>query len=227
MRTSLRTKSITIGTATVLLAGAAAVAASNGTAILPMASGDEVRDLAPFHSIEAAGAYDIDLKIGEQQSVTVSGKKLDELTTRVEDGVLIIELEEKDRSWFSFGGGTDYKVQIVATRFTGMELAGAMDASFKGLSGEDLTFSIAGASDVDMEGSCGKLSVSLAGASDFSAKNLECESVSIAIAGAGDASVFASQSIKASVAGISEVTVYGKPKDVDLDESGLGSITIR
>ena len=78
-----------------------------------------------------------------------------------------------------------------------------------------------------MKGSCGKLTLQMAGASDFSGKNLKCEDVKVDLAGAGDATVYASKSINASVAGFGEIDVYGNPETVRKNEAGLADINIR
>ena len=182
----------------------------------------ETRDLKPFSKIELKGSADIYVEAGKEQSFTItsSDKKLARIETYVEGDTLIIK--QKGRSW----SGSSVDITINVNALHSLVIEGAADATLKNIKSDDFELMIAGAGDVNIVGTCGKADMNIAGAGDIDAKKFKCKSVDVDINGAGDADVYASDSAKATINGVGDVTVHGNPKTMRPRINGLGSIDV-
>lgn len=200
-----------------------------GSAKMLHSDGDRItqtRDLATFTRIEIRGAIDLELKAGEEQSVSIKADedRIEFVTTKVSGDTLIIDMEDKGKR---FWNDSDVDVTINMQSLRAIDVHGAVDGDFENINSEELLIDIRGAADVDIEGTCGTLTIDMRGAANIDADDLECKNVGIDVKGAGAASVYASESIDADVAGVASVSVYGNPKNVKKHSGGFASISIK
>ena len=208
------------------LALAAVVVGINSVFDFAPASAEETtqtRAIAPFTRIEAAGAMDITIRAGEDQrvAVTTAQDRLADVTTTVEDGTLLIEMEKG--SWRRTG----LSVDIAMDRLDGLVISGAADIEATGVDSDELELVVNGAGDVTISGACGTARVTVNGAGDLQARRLECRSATVIVRGAGDAVVYASRSVDVNIAGVGSVDVYGKPDQVERTIAGLGDLEVK
>lgn len=186
----------------------------------------EERDLSGFTKIEVQGAIELELTAGSDYSVSIEARqdRIGDIITEIDGDTLIIDMEDDRRGWWD-----NVHVEVVITMPTleELEVLGAVEGELHDIDSEELTIDVRGAADVEVEGTCGTLTLDVRGAGDIDADRLECSDVVVDVKGAGSASVYASDSIDARVAGVASISIYGDPKQVRKHEGGLSSITIK
>jgi hypothetical protein len=185
-------------------------------------------DLEGFDGIEVAGVFDIDVTVGGDYSVVVSGAQdqMERLDATVEDGVLKLDQEEAKfgkRFWRDQG----MSVTISLPSLNSFELAGVADGDVTGIDAETFEIDLAGVGDLVLTGRCGRLDAQVSGVGDLDAKALECRDVDIDVSGVGSATVYASESAEATVGGIGSIEIYGSPSKVDKNSSFIASISVK
>ncbi|MBU1098851.1 MAG: DUF2807 domain-containing protein [Bacteroidetes bacterium] len=186
-------------------------------------SGDiesEKREVNDFQEIEISGAYEVDIFVGEKTGVELSGDDnlLKYIDTYVRGNTLVIESRKdlKPRKGI--------KIKITTPELEVLSLSGASDVFIEGLDEGRFYLDMSGACSIEAEGIVGTFKLELSGAGSVNARHLKAEDVVVSISGASSASVYASNSLDASVSGVGSVSYYGDPEYVDTDVSGIGSI---
>ncbi len=187
----------------------------------------EDRDVSGFTRIQVKGAIDLELTAGKEFSVHIKSRadRLEDVITEVDGDTLIIDMDDKGRR--SFWNNTNVEVTITMPELRELEVLGAVDGELHDIKSDELSIDIRGAAEVEVEGTCGTLTLDVKGAGDIDADDLKCENVEVDVKGAGSATVYASQSIDANVAGVASISVYGNPKNVRKHSGGLSSISIK
>jgi galactitol-specific phosphotransferase system IIB component len=162
------------------------------------------RDLPAFDQINAGGAFEVTITIGESQKVDVEAKQqaIDEIKTDVKDNKLIITSNR-------INGNTPLKVFITVPALSLIEAHGA--ANIKGentikadmfaivasgaasvkldLDVNTLRSDISGAADIDLSGKAQQHSTVVSGAATLNAKKLVTITTDADVSGAGTANV--------------------------------------
>lgn len=185
-------------------------------------------DFVDFDKIDIGGVYEIDVAVGGDFSVEISGspEEMARVEASVENGELVLGEERQvrvKRGWRNHG----LTAVISMPSLTAIDVAGVVDGDVTGISADQFDAGLSGVGDLDLEGSCVSLNVHVSGVGELNAKGLECENVEVSVSGVGDASVYASQSVDASVSGIGSISIYGSPSDVEKDGGFLSSIDVK
>ena len=189
-------------------------------------SASQNRDVEPFTKILVKGAIDLDLKMGDSQSLEVetAANRIDDVTTEVKDGVLIIDMEDRGKRFWK---DVEVDVKINVASLEGIEVQGVVNGDLRDINAERFDIEIKGVANLDVEGSCSTLVLDFRGVGNIDADALKCDAVDVDVRGTGKASVHANNSVDANMAGIGSINVYGDPKDVSKRVGGLGSISIK
>lgn len=185
------------------------------------------RDITGFTRIEVRGAIELELTAGKDHSISIRTRenRMEDVITELDGDTLVIDMEDGRRnSWWD---DADVEVTITMPMLAELEVLGAVDGEIYAVDSEELEIDVRGAAEVDIEGTCGTLTLDVKGAGDIDADRLKCKDVEVDVKGAGSASVFASESIDARVSGVASISVYGEPKDVRKHAGGLSSISIK
>jgi len=203
---------------------------------------EELRECAPFNSIDISGNIELILKPDSIQKVMVSSQAeyLPKITTRVEAGVLHIYTEsvffnrkikviistDSIRSLVASGACFIKTQSPMIVPELSLRLQGAsraeIDVKVVGMIDLDLS----GASKANLKGSAKNFKMEASGACKVEAEDLLTESASVRVSGASQADVFATLSIDADASGASHVNCKGNPKTVRKSDSGGSSIDI-
>ncbi len=188
----------------------------------------ETLDLTGFDEIDVGGVFEIDVTVGGDFSVVVSGapSEMERLEASVENGVLHLDRKEGDnvkRSWRNFGLTAD----ITLPALKGVDIAGVADGKISGVDADAFEIDLAGVGDLEISGTCGRLDADVSGVGDLDAKSLECREVDIDVSGVGSASVYASEAVDASVTGIGSIDIYGSPERMEKNNSFIASINVK
>ncbi len=185
-------------------------------------------ELTGFDKIDVGGFYEIDVTVGGDFSVSISGAP-DEMTrvkAGVENGVLKLGQDRPERGqrrWRNQG----LAVEISMPSLVAIDVAGVVDGDVSGISADSFDLDLSGVGDIELSGTCNSLTARVSGVGDLDAGELQCKTVDISISGVGDASVYASEAVDASISGIGSIAIYGSPSDVDKDGGFLSSITVK
>jgi putative autotransporter adhesin-like protein len=185
-------------------------------------------ELAGFNEIDIGGVYEVDIRVGPEFSVTLSGAE-DEIAradVAVERGILHLTQEETRRGkhrWRNMG----LTAEITLPALNAIEVAGVADVDVEGVAADDFTVRLAGVGEIDVAGTCNALTASLSGVGELDAADLECADVDVRVSGVGEASVYASRSVDARVGGIGAITIYGSPARVEKSSSFLADIKVK
>ncbi len=203
---------------------------------------DVERKCEPFHSIDIAGNFELNLRKDSMQKVTISSPNdfMSKVVTKVENGVLHVYSEGfllnrtikviiSSDSLSSLVAKGACKIeadsQIAAHDFS-LELLGASDAKMDMKITNTFNVEVEGASKLELTGSCVNLKLEGKGASEVDATNLTTKNAVVYVAGASHAKVYASESVKLEAYGASEIDCKGSPKHIEKNDSGASNINI-
>lgn len=181
----------------------------------------EVRDLSEFSRIVIESSADVDVQVGETQRVEVFAEddRISRVETEVRGGTLYISI--KDGKWWR---NNHVNLDIQVKSLNGIEIDGSGDISAKNINSDEFEIEIDGSGDVDLEGTCGALTINVDGSGDIDSRDLQCATASVEIDGSGDVDIYASESLVLDINGSGDVTVYGDPANVRPSIHGSGDL---
>jgi phage shock protein PspC (stress-responsive transcriptional regulator) len=202
---------------------------------------NETRELEGFSKIELGGSGTMIITQGEEYSVVVETDEniLEHVDTRLRGSTLTIET-------IGFGcirPSKEISIFVTLPSLEEIEVAGSgRIIGTNTLSGEELSLTIAGSGDINLELNVTELEteiagsgearyrgvadlheITVAGSGDIVAFELETRETIIDIAGSGDAELFANEQLEISIAGSGDITYTGSPHVVQ-SVAGSGDI---
>ncbi|MEO6708458.1 MAG: head GIN domain-containing protein [Planctomycetota bacterium] len=185
-------------------------------------SATQTRLVPEFHALRIEGSCDAKVAIGGAASleITADDNLIDDLTTEVVDGVLVIAM--KDGANDSFRVGPRATISVPA--FDCAVIEGSGDVDVTGVNGEKFEVRISGSGDLSARGKATNVSVAIEGSGDIDLGALESQQASVSIDGSGDARVRCSQSLTAAVNGSGDIDYLGSPAQTHIAVSGSGDV---
>lgn len=184
-------------------------------------------DLAGFDRIDISGVYELDVTVGDDFAIELSGgeKEMDRVEASVRDGTLYLERKKQKKRW---SRGTDNGVHAVISMpsLLSLDISGVVDGEVDGIDSERFELEVSGVGDVELSGECGSFEADVSGVGDLNARDLKCSNVDIEVSGVGSATVYASTSVDAEVSGMGNIDVYGSPQDVRKESGLFAEITV-
>ncbi len=183
-------------------------------------------DFTGFDRIEITGVYELDVRVGADYSVELTGKdfEMERVEVILDDGTLEFGMKKKKRKWGRNRDGISAVVTMPSLR--ALEVSGVVDGVVSGIDAEEFEVKISGVGDIELDGECGTLDARLSGVGDLDAKDLECNKVEVRVSGVGDANVYARDEVDARVSGMGSIDVYGSPKTVSKSNGMFADISI-
>jgi len=209
----------------------------------------EPRNLSGFHVIKISNAFTVYISQGNEDAVAISASKAEyreKIITKVENGVLIIRFDDDKKFWKGWNGDkTKLKAYISVKKIDRLDVSGACDVFFEeGISSEDLTvrlsgasdlkgkidakklsFDISGASDATISGNAAELSVEASGASDFKGFDMTTNYCTAEASGASSVNITVKKELNAKASGASSVRFKGEGLIRDIKTSGASNVT--
>ncbi|WP_260482822.1 head GIN domain-containing protein [Sphingomicrobium flavum] len=195
-----------------------------------------------FDRLAVSGAYNVDVKTGQDASIEMTGPKniLDATEISVEDGLLKIGTKKGKWNW---RGGGDVQVSITVPMLNEARLAGASDITIDRVEGESFTGAVSGAGDMTIDqvqvgtlsmgisgagdlkaaGTADRLKISISGAGDFGGSGLTARTAEITVSGAGGAEANVTETVEATVSGAGSIDISGGAKCTSRT-SGAGTV---
>lgn len=199
-----------------------------------------------FTTIEASMVGNIEITQSNTTSVTAEGSEemLDLLDVSLNDGKLILEMEERYRKRFKKNSNkltihistpTLSKVHFegvgnirINETFTTPELViistGVGNFTALGLKSDFVKVDSEGVGNTLLGGKADRLEIDSEGVGNVEADQLIARETIVSSEGVGNVSCFASEYLKVRSQGIGNVKYYGKPKETDLSKDGIGKI---
>lgn len=198
------------------------ILASVALVALAGAANAETRNVSGFTEVSAADRIEVEVTVGDRYSVQVTGADADKVSTRVDDGRLIIRRTNRP-----FWGGTpaiDATVRVTAPSIEGLASSRGAELTATGLNARSMSLSAAMGGELRAEGACTTLDASAAMGGSIRAEGLLCETADISAAMGGDARVFASNRFDASASMGGSIDVAGGGAGGDIATSMGGSV---
>jgi putative autotransporter adhesin-like protein len=169
---------------------------------------EEERQVGEFRAIELGTSGTLLVKVGEATSVHVSGDDnlLREVETRVENGVLSIDL---DRSC-SFR--CDLELVIGTPSLERLTIEGSGDVKIEGLAADELKLAIEGSGTLGAEGTVRSLRGSIQGSGHLGLAELEADQAELSIEGSGSMDVRVGLVLRYSIEGSGDIRYAGDPE---------------
>ncbi|MDZ7628571.1 MAG: head GIN domain-containing protein [Parvularculaceae bacterium] len=170
-------------------------------------------DLRDFDAIEIGGAYELDVIVGEDFSIELSGpsEEMARVEATIKNGALVLGSKKR----LQRGDHKGVSAVVTMPALNRISVSGVADADISGVKAKDFKLDLAGVGEVNIAGGCDSLVVRVSGVGEVDAQSLQCKSVDVKVAGIGEARVYASESVAAEVSGMGSIMVYGSPKSVD------------
>lgn len=184
-------------------------------------------ELSDFDKIDVAGVYELEVTVGPEYSVVISGpsEEMERVQAKVEGGALVLDQAKQKRGLGALHHeGVSAKVSLPA--LSALDISGVVDGEVEGIEAQAFAVNLSGVGDVDLAGSCTDLTARVSGVGDLDAKELECKTARVNVSGVGDAKVFASESVDANISGMGDIEVYGSPAKVEKNDSMFSRIKI-
>jgi uncharacterized protein with beta-barrel porin domain len=202
----------------------------------------ETRTASGFTGIDMRTVGRVVLSQGEGESLAVRGSDniVPLIKTSVQNGVLVIEMEEdifvtdmhdakvltftigvKDLNALTVSGMGDVEADRLTAPRLDLTVSGAGRVILNHLSIENLRLTLGGAGDVELEGSADSAVIVLSGAGNVQAPDLAIRTANVSLPGLGNATVWVTENLTGSISGVGNVQYYGNPH-TDLKASGLG-----
>jgi hypothetical protein len=209
----------------------------------PLIQESDTREVSNFTGIMSSGSFEVHIKMGSTEDLRLEGDQedIDNVQTKVENGVLIIKNKKNSANWTFMSNKV--KVFITAKSLNSLTISGSgsmevsgvikserLNAQVSGSGGMDISLAtstfnaaISGSGSVKASGSTKKSSVAISGSGGFRGKDLRTEVTDVRVSGSGSASVFADETLNASVSGSGGVSYSGNAK-TNVSKSGSGSV---
>ena len=227
----------------VLLATSAMALALTGCAGLAGDLGKTVtqdRDISAATALSLRTSGDVTLTIGSEPSLTITAgdKVIDDLTSEVRNGVLILD-EEGSR--FGSLGRITYALVLPSVEAITVDGSGSIDAELttaetlsvaingsgdlmgEGVDVTTLTAQIAGSGSADLIGNAVREAVTIAGSGDFRGADLVATDAAVVVEGSGGADVHVTGTLDAVISGSGSITHTGGAT-VTSNVSGSGNV---
>jgi hypothetical protein len=180
----------------------------------------EKRELPAFKVIDTTGAYEVEVMCQKPASFEIEADDniLPLIKTDVRDGVLYVTSEK------SYNPSRAVTLRISLPELTAVSSRGAGEVTIQDAKSDDLKIESTGAASIKAAGKVKNATISSSGAGDIDANRLQAEKARVTVAGAASVSVYATEQLDVSVAGVGSVTYGGNPKTVNKSVSGIGSV---
>jgi phage shock protein PspC (stress-responsive transcriptional regulator) len=199
-----------------------------------------------FKEVSVSGAHHVKIRPGNSFSITARGNKDDVQNLEITQDGNDLRIRSKRKGGFrlSFLNQNPVLITIEMPELTELDLSGAVKVDAAGFttnkfrvtgSGavesalairtKELNLDMTGACVTTLAGSAEEFKIDASGACQVLATNLRAINAEVDLSGACNAGVFVTNQLQADVSGPSQLTYKGKPKSVESDESGMGSVT--
>ncbi len=205
----------------------------------------EKREVSGFSALMFRGMGRIDLTQGDHEELVIEAQPeiRSRIKTEVREGTLHIDYDEDWKDWtgirtlsgdkivfrlvmrdinaISVSGVGSLDAPRIETSSLSLAITGPGLLTVGELKTTSLAASLSGVGAIDVAGTSDVLAVTLSGAGAFKAGRLQAGKASVRLSGVGSATVWAKDSLEASISGAGVIEYYGSPT-LAQSNTGLG-----
>jgi hypothetical protein len=180
----------------------------------------DIREVAPFTSVDLAGTNNVSISIGKEQSVNVQADDnlIDVVTTEVRAGQLVIDNQGNFRT------RSPMSVEITLPQLSAVTMSGSGTLTVQGVRAETLSVRLPGSGVIRVSGTTDRLQVSLDGSGELRLNDLIATQATAVVSGSGLIQLYASEALNAKVSGNGTISYQGNPNQVTQSVTGTGAI---
>lgn len=194
------------------------------TVLAIAAASAETRAVSSFNSVNVADRIQVDVAIGPQHRVEVTGAQANKVNTRVsDDGTLYIS--EANRPWF--GGGNrriNATVRVTMPAVESLSAARGAEVRATGITSNAMSLAASMGGQLNVDGECRTLSASASMGGAIRADQFHCADADVTASMGGEARVYATGRYDASASMGGAVNVAGEGARGDIATSMGGSV---
>lgn len=180
------------------------------------------RDVANFTSVELASSADVNILLGNAESVNVEADDniAPLIQTKVTNGKLIISTQPN----INFTSTNRVVVTLAMKSLERVTVSGSGNLHVADMAGPNLAVELPGSGEITVEGTTDHATISLAGSGNIQCNGLKAKSAQVTLTGSGTIMVYASESLDARLAGSGTIRYEGSPAQVTKSITGSGTI---
>lgn len=210
---------VLLGTISIVSGCAVSITGTPGSGI----AATQDRTGETFHAISVSGTSSVNVTVGGETSVVVSGDDnlLAMITTKVVNGELQVSTNG------SYSTNIGLAVDVSVPSLDSVTVSGVGDLTATNIQSPTMKVDVSGVGDAELSGVVDVLEVNVSGTGDADLQNLIAKNVTVEASGVGDANVHASASVDATASGVGDVEVFGSPAEVKQSASGIGDVVVK
>jgi len=161
------------------------------SALLVGAASAETRGLSGFDAVNASGRVEVEIVVGADYSVELTGPRVENVLTRVEGGRLEIETRRNRGG----GRGRDAHVRITMPSLRALDVAAGAVLTARDVNAGAFALGASSGAVVDVAGACESLALDISSGANVRAGNFRCTDVRAGASSGASATVFAAEAI--------------------------------
>ena len=183
----------------------------------------EERNVNGFSSIDLQGSGNMNVTFGATEAVTVTADDniMPWIVTSVSNGKLII----RNKSNVNITTSNPVQIDVTMKSIEGVTLSGSGNIDVADVLGKDILVALFGSGEITMNGTADSVKIQLPGSGNIFCKGLKTDSATVSLNGSGNVTVYASESLDASINGSGDISYAGNPAQVQKEIRGSGNIS--
>ena len=183
----------------------------------------EIREVAPFASVDLAGSNQVSVTVGPEQSVRVRADDnlIDLVTTDVRAGELVID----NRG--SFQTNSPMSVEVTLPVLDAVSLSGSGTLTAQAVRAGTLIVRLPGSGTIRASGATDRIQATLDGSGELQLNDLIAAQATAVVSGSGLIELVATETLEATVSGSGSILYSGNPRQVTKSIPGTGAIVER
>lgn len=182
----------------------------------------ETRDLANFTGVSAADRIRVEVATGDSYRVEVTGSEADKVTTRIDDGTLVIR--RTNRPLFGGTPPIDATVRVTLPHVENLASSRGAELTATNVTADSVALAASMGGELRVSGTCDTVDVAVSMGGSIRAQDFQCQNANIAASMGGDARIYAANSFDASASMGGSVNVAGGGRGDDIATSMGGSV---
>jgi hypothetical protein len=182
----------------------------------------ETRSISGFTAISLVGSANVEVGFGPVETVVVEAEDniLPVIETVLRKGVLVIRTKPN----VSIQATEPVQIRITMKSLKGVSIPGSGNITVSELNVNLFSIDMPGSGNIIVGGMANNVNISLAGSGNILCENLKAKEATVTLNGSGNITVYASESLDASIKGSGDITCSGNPTRVNKTVPGSGSI---
>jgi hypothetical protein len=205
----------------IALAGAAAAAAAG-----PAMAAEKSFQVGDFTGVSVSAGIIAEVSVGGAVSTRAEGtdEGIEKLEVFVKDDELVIR--RKPMSGFNWGERQRVTVYVTTPKLERVDSSSGSRLVATGVDASDFAIDVSSGSSSEVAGRCTTLAVDASSGASLKAATLKCENVTADGSSGASVRVHASKAVIADASSGASVHVSGSPKNVNIDESSGGNVSV-